>query len=104
MSTRTYPLEIERLVDLDGDYTVGAFSRGHHEPETFLAAAVSYLLEERGIDDWTPEVAKVRHETWRHIPMGHDEPGSLRFEPAKPGARGAYPVTVIDYTPAEPAA
>lgn len=82
---RRYPLEIHAL---NGDDCATLMSKGHHDADAFMAAAKEHWgAPLKGFD-------KLMHDWWRAIP---DSTGDYRFmyHPAKPGTRGAFPVTAI---------
>lgn len=86
MTTKTYPLDIKQLREFEGG-PLGWWSKGHHEAEVFLFA----IVEASGK---ILEPAHVRQEWWRCVPAGPGM-GSLLCR-AQPGARGAFPVTVVE--------
>jgi hypothetical protein len=86
----SYPLELQLLYDLDGGPSLGYYSKGHHGRDAFLAVVERELDE--GLDPWMP--GYVLQQYWRTIPV-HDGSG-VRFQAAPAGARGAFPVTLLD--------
>ncbi len=90
MATKTYPLNVECLYT---DDTKTLMTKGHQDPVAFMAACEEW----RGgpLQGW----GKVRHGWGRTVP---DTSGDYEFLmlPAKPHARGAYPVTTIIDDPA----
>lgn len=82
---RTYPLEV---VCLHSDTTKTLMSKGHQGPVEFLKACEEWNGEP--LKGW----GKVRHGWGRTVP---DRSGNYKFLmfPAKPHARGAYPITTI---------
>ena len=78
---------IEELREYEGG-RIGWYARGHHDPATFLDAAIELELIDAG------DVARVRHEYWRNTPAPGGN-GTL-FHRARGPGRGAYPVTVIE--------
>jgi hypothetical protein len=103
---RAYPLEIQAFGDGDGE-VYGVYSKGHHGagsdlsgPDSFLAAARKYLLEEEDWDakelDELLEAVGPSFLTWRCVPArGYGIEPLTMFVPAKPGSRGSFPVTVL---------
>lgn len=83
---RRYPLDVH---DCSGDDGNACYSKGHHDREAFKAAALAWFGEDMSAWDGP------RHEWWRVVP---DHTGEYRcvFHEAKPGTRGAFPVTVMD--------
>ena len=83
---KTYPLEVECLYT---DDTRTLMSKGHHDPAEFMKACEFW--NGGPLDGWG---GKVRHGWGRTVP---DSSGDYEFLmlPAKPRARGAYPVTTI---------
>jgi hypothetical protein len=87
---KAYPLQPRSLWEArHGPY--GAYSKGHHAPDAFLAAC-----REGGWDDVVEHAspAMVLHLWWRFVP-DNDSGGSVSVD-AAPHARGAFPVTVFD--------
>ncbi|MEN9376006.1 MAG: hypothetical protein RL710_1163 [Pseudomonadota bacterium] len=84
---KQYPLDLQNC---SGDDGPGVMSKGHHDFEKFKAEAVIWWVE--SLDGWDGP----RHEWWRVVP---DQTGDYKclYHPAKPGARGAFPVTVMDH-------
>ncbi len=87
---RRYPLETDRLIDLDNGETVAYFSRGHHDPSAFVAAAKN---------DWDAEIEResVRHDWHRWEIWQHDGEWHHCLHPAPQGKRGVFPVTIISF-------
>ena len=82
---RDYPLDIRSC---GGGECDALMSKGHHDDNVFLAAALSEWGEPlEGFD------APCR-TWWRVVPDSTGEYAAIYHE-AKPGARGAFPVTVI---------
>lgn len=82
---RRHPLEVECLYT---DDTKTLMSKGHHDPAEFMKACEFWYGGP--LKGW----GKVRHGWGRTVP---DSSGDYEFLmlPAKPHARGAYPVTTI---------
>jgi hypothetical protein len=87
---KTYPLEIEELREFEGGH-MGWWSKGHHDPTDFLSYASLVAGEILDVD-----VRFVRHEWWRCVPIGVAGEHFTLTVAAKPGARGAFPVTVVE--------
>jgi hypothetical protein len=87
---RTYPMKLECL---HTDDSVTLMSRGNHDPAKFMEMCEDW--HGGPLDGW----GKVRHGWGRTVP---DSTGEYKFLmlPAKPHARGAYPVTTIISEPA----
>ena len=87
---RTHPLEVVCLHD---DTTKTLMSKGHHDPAEFMKACEEW--NDGPLEGW----GKVRHRWGRTVP---DRTGNYKFLmfPAKPHARGAYPMTTIVDDPA----
>ena len=83
-----YPLDVSHCMTDGGAYCM---SKGHHDAGAFLAE-VRQALGDEDLSDW----GEPRHEWWRVVPDVTEEYRRL-FHPARPGSRGAFPVTVIDY-------
>lgn len=83
---RRYPLDV---CDCSGDDGSACYSKGHHDSEAFKAAALAWHGGD--MSQWDGP----RHEWWRVIP-GDGEYRCV-FHEAKPGSRGAFPVTVMDW-------
>lgn len=84
MKEKTYPLDIQELREFEGGH-LGWYSKGFWDPKEFAMA----LLQD--YEQLVPLVS-IRHETWRAVPIG-------RFTlvvAARPGACGAFPVTVVE--------
>ena len=83
---KQYPLEVECLYT---DDTKTLMTKGHHSPAEFIKACEFW--NGGPLTDWG---GKVRHSWGRTVP---DSSGDYEFLmlPAKPHARGAYPVTTI---------
>lgn len=111
---RTYPLSATYWQWEDGPVI---WSKGHHDPARFLAAAALAWAEEN--DEslevyesggwirvegpvWPPphlrDPGRVRHEWWanRMHPDVLDAGYAFMVEPGPATRRGAYPVTVIE--------
>ncbi len=87
---KEYPLEIETLIDGDNGDRLGYYSKGHHDPSAFVAA-----IKERENEDWAPE--RVRHD-WSRMAIVSGADGWERcLYSGKPGRRGVFPVTVIEW-------
>lgn len=89
---KTYPLDIQELREFQGGH-LGWHNKGHHDRRVF-AALVFLASREDGQMDPLP-THRIRHEYWRCVPVGNGERGTL-IVPAKAGARGAFPVTVVE--------
>lgn len=85
MADRKHPLSLECLYT---DDTKTLMSKGHHDPDAFMAACVEW--NGGPLNGW----GNVRHAWGRTVP---DSSGDYEFLclPAKPHARGAYPMTTI---------
>ena len=83
---RRHPLAVECLYTGD---TTTLMSKGHHDPAEFRKACEEW--NGGPLDGWG---GKIRHAWGRTVP---DSSGDYEFLmlPAKPHARGAYPVTTI---------
>lgn len=84
------PLLIERLHALDGDHDdLGWYSRGHHSEKAFRAA----LAERTQRHPCEAAEAECRFVQgwWRKVPRGD----GAQFHAARPGSRGAFPVTAL---------
>lgn len=83
---KPYPLDVECLYT---DDTRTLMSKGHHDRAAFMAACEKW--NGGPLTEWG---GKVRHAWGRTAP---DSSGDYEFLmlPAKPHARGAYPVTTI---------
>ena len=86
MATR-YGLRIEELREFQGGH-LGYWSKGHHD--TLMFAETLNLLFNSFV-----KIADVRHVWWRLVPVGEKDMGSIFIE-AKPGKKGAFPVTVVE--------
>lgn len=89
MTTKTYPLEIKELCEFEGGH-LGWWSKGHHDSIAFLYAVVEEMEDQR----FGVTADQVRYEWWRCVPAGEGM-GTLLCQ-AKAGARGAFPVTVVE--------
>lgn len=75
-----------------GDW-MGCWAKGHHAPDAFLLAAerANFMWDGYGrrpaVHAWM-----IRQCWWRCVPMA-GEPGCWEYQDAKPGTRGAFPVT-----------
>lgn len=87
---RAYPLEVQCLYT---DDTKTLMSKGHQDPAAFMAACEEWYGGP--LKGW----GKVRHGWGRTVPDSTGEYTHLML-PAKPHARGAYPVTTIIDDPA----
>jgi len=84
-SSKRYPLDVCHFSSDDGEH---CYSKGHHDSEAFKAASQELLGND--MSNWDgPE-----YEWWRMVPDPTGEYRCLVHE-AKPGARGAFPVTVM---------
>ena len=85
-TVRRHPLAVECLYT---DDTKTLMSKGHHDPAEFRKACEEW--NGGPMDGWG---GKIRHAWGRTVP---DSSGDYEFLmlPAKPHARGAYPVTTI---------
>lgn len=84
---KTYPLEVQELREFEGGH-MGWFSKGHHDATDFLTEASFEAGKILDID-----VRLVRQEHWKCLPR--TERG-IETVTVKPGARGAFPVTVVE--------
>lgn len=94
---KEYTLEIQELREFQGGH-LGWYSKGHQEKAAFKDALVrgehisqhnaDYFTEDGPITDY------IRHEWWRCVPVP-GEHFTCTFN-AKPGTRGAFPVTVVE--------
>ena len=87
---RAYPLEVQCLYT---DDTKTLMSKGHQDKAAFMAACEEWYGGP--LNGW----GKVRHGWGRTVPDSTGEYTHLML-PAKPHARGAYPVTTIIDDPA----
>lgn len=87
---RSYPLDVQCLFT---DDTKTLMSKGHHDEAAFTAACEEWYGGP--LKGW----GKVRHGWGRTVP---DSTGQYTYLmlPAKPHARGAYPVTTVIDDPA----
>lgn len=85
---KTYDLEIQELSEFEGGH-MGWWSKGHHEATDFLTEASFAAGKILDID-----VRFVRQEWWRCVPVT-GERFTCTYQ-AKPTARGAFPVTVVE--------
>lgn len=85
----THPLEIQELREFEGGH-LGWYSKGHHEATDFLTEASFEASTILDID-----VRFVRQEYWRCVPAGRGLRGVCTVT-ARPGTRGAFPVTVVE--------
>ena len=86
---KPYPLDIQELRELEGGH-LGWYSKGHHDSLAFVAAIAAMDAPRRIVID----SRFIRHEYWRCVPVP-GEHFTCTFN-AKPGARGAFPVTVVE--------
>lgn len=88
---KKYPLSIESLRDLDGDY-VGFYSKGHHDPTEFLTE----ITEWGGVEiDVSP--SEVYHVWWRSVPYDGDAGDvTIQFVQCAGPGPGAYPATYVE--------
>ncbi|MEH6483087.1 MULTISPECIES: hypothetical protein [Pseudomonas] len=77
---KTYPLEIESV----GSDTYIVMSRGHHDLEQFMIAALAEY------DDWN--LGGPEHRWIKTVPCRSGEFSSL-YMPVKEGTKGAWPAT-----------
>lgn len=86
---KTYPLAVKELREFQGGH-LGWWSKGHHDSLAFVAAIAALDLPHRiAIDS-----RAIRQEWWRCVPAP-GEHVTCTFK-AKAGARGAFPVTVVE--------
>ncbi len=85
---KTHILEIKELREFEGGH-LGWFSKGHQDPIAFLFAVV-----ENWDDRLEVHSSQVRHEYWRCVPVAGEH--FTCTHRAKPGTRGAFPVTVVE--------
>lgn len=78
---KQYPLEI--LSVGDDDFMV--MSKGHHDPDAFMAA-----VAKAGYGDWP--LGSPTHE-WVRITPSRNPEYSHYYTTAEPGSRGAFPAT-----------
>ena len=83
---RRYALDVHDCSSDDGN---ACYSKGHHDSAAFKVAALAWFGEDMSLWDGP------RYEWWRVIPDHTGEYMSV-FHEAKAGARGAFPVTVMD--------
>ena len=86
---KVYPLEIQEYREFEGGH-LGWYSKGHHNVNNFV---LEVELGEYTAMPLSPD--GCRHEWWRCVPIGAGYQGAL-FVAAKPGTRGAFPVTVYE--------
>lgn len=83
--TKAYPLSVSWLGS-DSDW-FKFISKGHHDFKAFMDQA-------RGEDEHDAAMVKfIAHDWLRVVPDATGEYPSF-YHPAKPGARGAFPVTI----------
>lgn len=95
--------DIEQVIDAGEGSTCALYSHGHLPVGVFLRAAEHYLGKSPDVGDHDREhadpsvfvEANVKREWWRNVPSRCGDI-HMQFKRAKPRARGAYPVTVID--------
>jgi hypothetical protein len=89
MKKRTYRLLIENLLNMaDESQDFAAYSKGHHDPETFRREVADYVgIEPEAMDE-------PLHEYWRAMPVDSMAGVDYRMVVTEPG-RGAFPVTVV---------
>jgi hypothetical protein len=80
---KTYPLEV--FPSGSDEYAVA--SKGHHDVHEFMK-----VVRAEGYD-WP--LGMPTHQWWRSVPT-LDEEWTCMYIVAKPGARGAFPVTVAE--------
>ena len=83
-----YPLEIQELREFEGGH-LGWFSKGHQDKMAFL-----FGVAEHANDALYIRSEQVRHEHWRCVPVTGEH--FTCTHRAKPGTRGAFPVTVVE--------
>jgi hypothetical protein len=89
---KKYPLDPCPIREMQGNDLLGYYSKGHHEPAAFVAAA-----EEAWGDRC--DAAQVRHG-WRRVAIGSfDDEWMHWLAVAEAGGRGAFPVTIIEFDP-----
>ena len=88
--------QVERLIDLDTDNTMGYWVRGHVDLELFLDA-VEWGYE-IGAEGERP-IRDVRHRWWRSVPVPADWDcvATRQFVEASGPGRGAFAVTVVEF-------
>lgn len=84
---REYPLELFDLIDLDNGSQLGIVSKGHHDIHKFIAAITEYSNDEIIV-----EPCDITHE-W--VRLGFYDGEQQCFYDAKPGSRGAFPLTRV---------
>lgn len=92
---KEYPCDVSDLIDLDNGCQLGYFSKGHHDFETFAAGVVwSYGVS------IVPEQGQFKHVWYRCVPLISEwdgkYDGGVMFVAARPGRRGAFPLTVFE--------
>jgi hypothetical protein len=92
---KSYPLELQDFVESEsGNHQTGFWSKGHHDKAEFFEAVVEELAYRKNVVRVDEQY--VRHVWWRFVPFG---PGSkaVVFVKAKPGVRGAFPATILEF-------
>lgn len=84
---KTYALEIKELREFEGGH-LGWFSKGHHDPIAFLFAVAEEVDNRLEVHS-----SLVRQEYWKCLPR--TERG-IETVTVKAGARGCFPVTVVE--------
>lgn len=89
---KTYPLDIQSLAQSDSD-PAGYYSKGHHDHRVFTVAVFCAA----GMGDHAAPIPthRIAWDWWRCVPVGNGALGG-HFYPAEAGARGAFPVTVVE--------
>ena len=90
---KQHPLEINMIADNNG--TSWYYSKGHHEPAAFLAAARGYIAEEDPYQEQPDDDIKVHTSHGRRYKDFTGEFGYRVDLDCAPG-RGAFPVTWIE--------
>ena len=86
---KTHPLDVFSMDDL------GYASKGHHDPEAFLAS-VAEVARGEGLlpDEYDFAVADVRHMWWRNRPRGRGL-FDVEYVACDGPGPGAFPATVV---------
>ena len=88
------PIEVERLIDLGGGYTVAYYCRGHVPRAEFVVALRDWVEEEFAVGE-----DDVTHTRIRWAFSGVDDWGNLRRQAilCDEPHRGAFLATYLDY-------
>jgi len=90
VTKKAYPLDIQDIREFEGGpRPIWYTSKGHHDATVFCEE----LQRVYGIH---VEPSEVRQGWQRTVPSGPDYPGWVAVWPARAGARGAYPITVVE--------